>query len=486
MLTLAILLNGCSNQSPDPQTIDNLSKKWPLWVNEKQNEKHTIWPIIRRNFHLNHNVTNNLAVKHEIKRFSHDPILLRKFLMNGEFFLGYVLQETQKRHFPAEVALLPYIESQYNPFAISHAGANGLWQMMPGTASGHGITIDWWYDGRRNVEESTQAALDYLEFLQQSFNQTWPLALAAYDSGQGRIKKAIKYNSKKHLSTEYWSLHLPRETKDYLPRLFALAAIINDPAKYGVTLPPIPAQPYFSSIPITYSVDIATLAKVAKIDEAELRQLNAGHRRFATNPRDNHHLHVPANLTNTYRTILSKHKRELQAKFQNTTVKKNDNLSSIAERYATTADKIIDINGLKNSRIHPGQKLLIPITNTPHQKPILSMIAGDSQPGPKLTEHIVKAHESIGTVAKQHGVKNSAIIYWNQLGPKQKLKIGQKIVIWKNNGRWSPHKYKVKYGDTLSEIALRFHSKVNTITKTNHMKSTMIHPGQILYLPRSH
>ena len=223
---------------------------------------------------LNHHAGDNPAVQQEIKRLTHDKKLLNTFLANGEYF-SLCCTPNEQRHFPAEVALLPYIESKYNPFALSHAGATSLWQLMPGTASGHGITIDWWYDGQRNIVESTTAALDYLEFLNQSFEQKWPLALAAYDSGQGRIRKAVSYNQNHNISTDYWKLKLPKETQNYLPRLFALAEIIKSPAHYGVTLPPISPNVYLAPIEINYPLNIAKLAELTHIDEAELRQLNA-------------------------------------------------------------------------------------------------------------------------------------------------------------------------------------------------------------------
>ena len=189
--------------------------------------------------------------------------------------------------------MIPFVESKYEVFAYSSAGAVGIWQLMPGTATGQGLKINWWYDGRRDLMTSTRAALDYLSYLYEFFNQDWLHAIAAYDAGEGTIYNAIKRNRQQAKQTDLWHLSLPKETQRYIPKLLAISAIIADPETYGVELPLVSSDPYFSVIDIKQQIDMQHAANLADIPILTLRYLNPGFKRWATDPLGPHQLIIP-------------------------------------------------------------------------------------------------------------------------------------------------------------------------------------------------
>jgi len=208
-----------------------------------------IWDRIRADFSLPDNYKNVPAVQAQLKWYKTHPEHLNKIIKNSEPYLEYIVSQVEEKGLPGEIALLPFIESNFNPFAYSHAGATGIWQMMPGTASGYGVTINWWYDGRRDIIESTKTALNYITYLGDYFNQNWLNAIAAYDSGEGKVRKAVNKQKLKKISN-FWTLKLPDETKSYLPKLIALKEIIQNPDKYKISLPSIENDTKFSTFNI--------------------------------------------------------------------------------------------------------------------------------------------------------------------------------------------------------------------------------------------
>ena len=180
--------------------------------------------------------------------YGRSPQQVERIFRRGKPYLAYILSEVQKRNFPTEIVLLPFVESGYDPFAYSHGRAAGMWQFIPGTGKMYGLKQDWWYDGRRDVVASTQAALDYLDYLQQQFDGDWLLAMAAYNSGSGTVSKAIRKNRKAGKPTDFWHLQLPQETAAYVPKLLAISNIVRRPAKYNVSLAPIELAPTFTVV----------------------------------------------------------------------------------------------------------------------------------------------------------------------------------------------------------------------------------------------
>lgn len=260
-----------------------------------------IWPRIQAGFTMPTDI-NHQALKSELSWYASNPLYMQRVLQRAEPFLYYILEETEKRKLPAELVLLPIVESAYQPFAYSHGRAAGIWQFIPATGKAYGLKQNWWYDGRRDIYASTEAALNYLEQLNKMFKGDWMLALAAYNSGSGTVRRAIKRNKKQNRPTDFWHLQLPKETRAYVPKLLALKELIANPEKYALSLHFIANTPGFKQVKITTQIDLALAAKLAEIDLKTLYNYNPGFNRWATDPDGPHTLLLPIKAADTFET----------------------------------------------------------------------------------------------------------------------------------------------------------------------------------------
>jgi membrane-bound lytic murein transglycosylase D len=266
-----------------------------------------------------------------------------------------------KRHLPAEVVLLPIFESAYNPFAYSAAGAAGIWQMMPGTASGYGVKQNWWYDGRRDVIASTKAALSHLSYLSNFFDRNWLLAFAAYDTGEGNVMNAINKNIRDGSNTDYWSLPLAHETRIYVPRLLALATIIAHPEKYPVYFPPVRNAPYLAQIDIGSQINLQQAASLAGMSLKKLMQLNPGYNRAITDPHGPNKLVLPIeNVAQFTDNLAQTSAYQLQIQWEHYKTKSGDSLVALAKRYNTSPSMLRKMNQLNGNYLAAGTHLIIP------------------------------------------------------------------------------------------------------------------------------
>lgn len=360
------------------------------WVQSKgQNE---IWSRVRSRLHIASPTSAPLYQRH-VKQYARSQSYINKLANNATPYLYYILEEVEKRGMPSEIALLPMIESDFNPYTLSHKGALGLWQIMPALGRLYGLKQNAIYDGRRDIYESTKVALDHLEYLHKKFGGNWLLALAAYNSGESRVLNAIKKNKAAKKPTDFWSLSLPQETKNYVPKLLALASIVKAPKQHGVVLPSIPNQPVFTRIDTAKPIEIARAAKMANVSESQLRKLNPGFKKTA-NPTGPFKLVVPiqgvknikevaaktepaketikpvkaVKAVKTDVTIKTSPKASKDVKVTKTTtqqkihvVKKGESLPKIAEKHKIKISTLLAKNNLKSagSIIQPGQKLII-------------------------------------------------------------------------------------------------------------------------------
>ncbi|EKD91720.1 MAG: hypothetical protein ACD_29C00418G0001, partial [uncultured bacterium] len=219
-----------------------------------------LWPVMSENFDIPSSDIKKTGVRQQLDWDLHNRKYIHRLTVNAKPFLYYVFQETKKYHLPAELALLPMIESGYVPRGRSTAGAVGLWQLMPGTADNFGIKMNYFYDGRRSTTVSTQAALRFLSYLYQEFDHNWLLALAAYNAGPGTVLEAIKYNQAHGRPTNFWALPLPKETEAYIPKLLALATVIQHPHTYGMNLEPVPNKAVTGTVTINKQMKLQTIA----------------------------------------------------------------------------------------------------------------------------------------------------------------------------------------------------------------------------------
>jgi len=269
-------------------------------------------------------------IDHQLRWYASNQDYLDRVVTRAQPYFRFIVDELEKRGMPMELALLPIVESAYDPFAYSHGRAAGLWQFIPGTGRRYSLKLNWWYDGRRDVIASTGAALDYLEKLYAQFND-WQLALAAYNCGEGKVERLINQNRRKGLPTDYSSLKkLPRETKNYVPKLMAIANIVADPAKYGLQLAAIPNSEYFARVETDGQIDLGVVARLTDMPVDELYMINPGYSRWITDPKGPHALLIPAAKKDAVLEGLSKLANEDRVQWARHEVKRGDTMSRIA------------------------------------------------------------------------------------------------------------------------------------------------------------
>ncbi len=344
-------------------------------------------------------------------------------------YLYYIVQEVERRGMPIEIALLPMVESAFNPFAISPDRAAGLWQIMPRTGTQLGLTQDWWYDGRYDLQHSTRAALDYLEEMHASLGEDWLLALAAYNSGKGRVLRAQRKNRDAGKPTDFWSLKLPKETRHYVPRLLALSSILAKPDTYGVTLTPLANQPYFEKVATGGQIELERAAELAQMETTELLRLNPGHLRWATAPDQPDELLVPLAMAEQFNNQLAALPDDQRVRWQRYQIESGDSLSVIARRFNTQVSTLQAVNGINGSFIKAGAELMIP--NSTHYTASVAM--STRRPGQR-TGYEVRQGDSLYLIAGKFNVKIGDIVSWNSLDPGAYLQPGQKLTIYSGGG----------------------------------------------------
>jgi membrane-bound lytic murein transglycosylase D len=456
-----------------------------------------IWDRVRDGFSITPQI--NRRIQQEIEWYAKHPSYLARVSERAEKYLFHVVEEIDKRSMPMELALLPIVESAFDPFAYSPGRAAGMWQVIPGTGTMLGLKQNWWYDGRRDVMASTDAALTYLEQLYRQVGNDWLLALAAYNSGAGNVQKAVKRNKAKGLPTDYWSLSLPRETEMYVPRLLALKALVENPDIYGLSFYPVANEPYFVSVDVGAQIDLAQAASWADMSMEELAALNPGFNRWATDPDGPHRLLFPRHKAGKFIEKLAETPVEQRVVWDRYEIKSGDTLSTIAKRYHTTTDLLQSINKLPNHNLRAGRTLMVPksaasaefYSHTAGQR--LQRVQANGK-GTKV-EYQVRSGDSLWQISRKFNVSTGQLAKWNGMAPGDPIFPGQKLVIWKqtstgtaatsDNERAVIRKlaYKVRKGDSLSAIADKFKVRVADIREWNNVDpSRHLKPGQNLTL----
>lgn len=343
------------DQKPNDQA------KAPAWsplLTEEVNPSDTVWQHISASNRLT--IADNDRVAFYTEQYLRESLWISKILYRGSPFLSHLVATLDRRFMPVELALLPAIESGYLPTAKSAGSAVGLWQIVPITAREIGIKRDVWFDGRGDVLASTTAAIDYLSYLNAEFNGDWELTLAAYNAGPGRVRAAIKKNAEADLPTDYWSLDLPRETLNYVPKLLALVGLIKQKDHGGFDMPDVRMEPAFESIDVGFRVSIDKAAKISGIDKDLLHSLNAGLIHGVTAPDGPHYLLIPAGTGGQFQQAFAEVDRNTVFSEPMThNVADGDTISSIALKYDISQRRLLAMNGLDNSKIRIGQKLAV-------------------------------------------------------------------------------------------------------------------------------
>jgi len=462
-----------------------------------------IWARMRQGYQLDLKQGES-RVQQDIRWYSKHAEYLNRVQERATPYLYFIMQEIEKRGMPAEFALLPVVESAFQPFAYSPGRAAGLWQFIPSTGKMYKLKQNWWYDGRRDVVAATHAALDYLTALAKQFDGDWELALAAYNAGGGNVRKAIKRNIKSGKPTNYWSLKLPQETMGYVPRLLAIASIIKAPSTYGITLTPIKNEAYFDSIAIGSQLDLALAADMAGITVEKLYQLNPGFNRWATAPGGPHRLNIPVENATDFKSGITALPTENRLRWTRYKIKSGDNLGVIAKKHGTTVAQLTETNKLKNNSIRAGKYLLIPSASkaasayTQSAEQRLSKKQNKKGKGTKIT-HYVRAGDTLWDLSMHYKVGRRSLARWNGIAPGDTLHLGQKLVMWSNTPTVSQNRstiptttppintrssvrYRVRKGDSLARIASKFSVSVASIRRWNQLPGKYLQPGQQVQL----
>ena len=383
-----------------------------------------------------------LVARHE-KWFVNNPEYLDSMVGRARLYLYYIVEEVEKRGMPMEIALLPAIESAYKPQAYSRARAAGLWQFIPSTGRVYGLEMNWWYDGRNDVMASTGAALDYLEKLHGQFND-WQLALAAYNCGERKVERLMQENQRKGLPTDFSSLKkLPKETKNYVPKLMAMANIIADPAKYGLQIAAIPNTEYFARVVTDGQIDLGVVAKLTDRPVNDLFMINPGYQRWVTDPNGPHALLVPADKKDALIEGLTKLADEERVQWARHQVRRGDTISRVAGHYNVTVASIRTANSMASNHLTTGQNLLIPVsanklsalTSAAIVKTANANVRRESNDGERVKIlHRVRSGETLWSIAKKYKVYVHQLREWNLLETDDTLRLGQRLFIWTTHG----------------------------------------------------
>ncbi len=437
------------------------------------------------------------AIDVEESWYAKHPEYLDRTFRRAERYLYHIVNELEARKMPLELALLPVVESAFNPEAYSHAKAAGLWQFIPATGTRFGLKRNLYYDGRLDVTESTRAALDYLQFLHDEFDGDWLLAVAGYNCGEMNVARAIARNRAKGKPTDFFSLDLPRETEAYVPKLLAMKRIVEDPARYGLSFGVISNQPYFAKVNVGGQIDMRVAAQLADMEENELKAINPGYRRVITDPNGSHELLIPVAKQSLFLDRLGALPASERAPTVIYRVKRGDTLNKIAQRYGMDVADIRALNSLKRNGVKPGQELLLrgvsqaDLARIVAQTPELTRDSGPSRSSAKGKTHTVKSGETLWSIAQRYDLDPSVLASINHVRGNA-IKAGQKLKIpgaaatnlqASNTRRTAAEHvtYKVKRGDTLSQIANQFQVDVKQVMSWNNLRSSSaIKTGQKL------
>ena len=354
-----------------------------------------IWHRIRAGFRLAD--MDGVLVQQQENWYSSSPDYVARMVDRGSHFLYHVVEEIERRRMPTEIALLPMIESAYNPQAYSRAHASGMWQFIPSTGKIYGLRQNFWYDGRRDVLAATSAALDYLEKLYNEFGD-WNLALAAYNWGEGAVGRAVARNKARGLPTDYESLAMPLETRKYLPKLQAVKNIVANPGRFGLVLANVPDQPYFATVTTRHHIDVQLAASLAEMSLEEFRFLNPAHNKPVIRADGSETLVLPIEKVAVFEKNLETHNRPLVS-WQAYTVKRSDKPEKIASKHGMTLAELKEANGLPPRRaIVAGQTVLVPLRGEvePHLPDL---------PAPKLVSTRSKPKRAKCYVMSNNGAK---------------------------------------------------------------------------------
>jgi membrane-bound lytic murein transglycosylase D len=469
----------------------------PQWGEDKTDvageqtpEYDNVWSRLVDNFSLP-NCDNHKQSLMWTRWYANHGDYMERVMKRAKPWIYFIAEELEARDLPGELALLPIVESAYDPFAYSSGRALGTWQFIADTGKRYGLKQDWWYDGRRDVWSSTHAALDYLEQLNQKFNGDWLLALAGYNAGENRVEREINKNLKNGKPADFWNIRLPKQTKDYVPTLLGLACLFQNPDNYEFEFPKTPNQPVISIVDMQAQSDLVLISQFSGVSIDVLFSLNPGFSRWATSPDGPWHVILPIEGAEKLQRYMQSNPNAALMKWDQVLVENGDTLSSLAARHHVPVPVLRSSNKLKSDLIHPGQKLRLPRDEQLLSDPLYVAAAAELQQlqsgliASERIEHKVRPGENLSVIARTYKVTVKELQSWNNISDPRKLRAGQTLALFQSPAPAAPVvknstiKHTVRNGDSLWSIARHYKVRVSDLMRWNGLsKNTVIQPGQ--------
>ena len=437
-------------------------------------EYEDIWSYIKQNNESKTEVILNDQVLSYMNMHLKDLDKFKEYLNDSYYFIYFVINELEDNNLPIELALLPYIESNYDPFSISSSGAVGMWQFMPRTGRLYKLNKSWWSEDRHDPFRSTEAAVDYLKYLYQRFDEDIYLTIAAYNAGPSLLDRRINQNKRKGDQVDFWSLNVPAQTKNYVPKYIALRELILNSDNYGIKMPAIPFEPVVEKIIIPSQVEILALSEYLEIKPELLYKLNAGYTKWASAPKDESIFYIPIEKYYLFQSESNPFNEINEINWISHIVKRGDNLWDLAMKYDTEVKIIKEINYLNNDLLSIDDTLLIPLGKTKSNNFI------------PYEMYIVSEGDSLWSISKKYNLEVRDLAKMNSLNENEFLQLGQQLSIGnKNIHRNMESKkrtilYSVKQGDNLYKISELFDVTIKSIEEINNFDEATLMPGQII------
>ena len=482
LIIAVLLITGCqhtASRSLSEFTSSNglLSVNSTCETAKLQNKNfNSVWTRMRSGFCFKN--INSSRISEELKWMKKNKSFVYRSIDRSKPYLFHILSYLEKRNLPHELALLPMVESGFQPFAYSTSRAAGIWQFIPPTAREYGLKMNWLYDGRRDVLESTKAATYFLRDMHRHFKGNWLLAIASYNTGAGNVGKAIDRANNLFTKPSYWDLNLPRETELYVPRLLALSKIIANPQRYGFDLPAIPNRKFTSTVNFRDPLDFKTLSIITGVSQEELTNLNPGYSTWILDPSQQNKLLLPVDAAKVFNKRYNKVSRSIYENKIHSVVK-GDSLYRISRIYNVKISALKKTNGLTKDVIYINQKLRIPSELNTGSKEFITINNQKYFINKKeiVFNHIVKRYDNWYRIAKKYDVSLNKLLSWNNADKKTKLKINSLVKIKLQGPILTKSKdknilrYVVGSGDRYDQVVRGFNIDKEDLIKDNKLKN---------------
>ena len=471
---LVISVVGCQQTPTITKDIPNEISKNTSYELVKKDSYINIWEYLQVNNKIKQSNYLDEQILSYMNNHLRDIDKFEEYLNDSYYFLYFVIKELEKNNLPIELSILPYIESNYDPFSISPSGAVGMWQFMPRTGRLYELNKSWWSEDRHDPFKSTEAAIGYLKYLYQRFDGDIYLSIAAYNAGPSLVDKRINQNKKKGEDIDFWSLNLPTQTKNYVPKYIALRELILNPQKYGITLPNIPYESVVQKITIPGQVEILALSEYLEIKPELLYKLNAGYTKWASAPKDESIFFIPKEKYFLFSSEKNPFNKTNDINWISHTVNKGDNLWDLAIKYDTEVAVIKEVNYLNNDLLSINDNLLIPLGKTNSNNFI------------PYEMYIVSEGDTLWSIAKKYNLNVNDLARMNSLNKNEYLQLGQQLSIGNKNiyrnmeSKKRTILYSVKQGDNLFKISELFDVTISSIEEINKFSNPTLMPGQII------